>query len=80
MFKRWVSNEFICPALRVDKKVKYQPHLLKIEFKKDIFKRNLVSELSGVPVNANAVVKATIAKETMERKKREAEEGITRKG
>lgn len=44
--------------------------MLKMDFKKDLFKRNIISELNGVPGNSNAVVRTTMMKETMERKKR----------
>jgi hypothetical protein len=41
-----------------------------MELKKDIFKRNLASEISSNPGNANAIIRAVLAQEAMERKKR----------
>jgi hypothetical protein len=51
-----------------------------MEFKKDLFKRDIVPELACVPGNSNAIMRVTMAKEIRERKKREDEERFTKKG
>ena len=78
--KKWVQTEFICPELQLNKKKHiYQPYRLKLELKKDIFKRDIGSQLLNVGGNAGSILSSAIVRDHIEIKKREAEEGINRR-
>lgn len=78
--KKWIQSEYICPELRVDEaKPKYEPFRLKLEMNKNLFKRDICPELANVAGNTPSILRTLIAREQLEIKKREAEEGINRK-
>ena len=53
------------PELDINQGVRCQSHRLKIGLRKDIFKRNIVPELSNVNGNAHTIMQSALALETI---------------